>query len=172
MGLLLIRWWLTASPRYTSLVRNLFLAAVPLGFAFWLSAIRQRLVGVGLLAGWLLFFPNAPYVMTDFIHLSSYGHAPLWFDVLLLASFALAALCFGLVSLNLVVGWAALFTACWLGRGAAGLPARWLWGVSGTVWVMEQLGCAVPSRGITVQCGGTVGHARGVYSRGRRHTWL
>ncbi len=105
LGLLLVRWRLTSHLRYTFLVWNLFLAAVPLGFACWLSYVRQRMVGVGLLAGWLLFFPNAPYVFTDFIHLSPYGRAPLWFDVLLLTSFALAALWLGLVSLHLVHEW-------------------------------------------------------------------
>ncbi len=123
LGLLFVRWWLTGHMRYTFLVWNLFLAAVPLGLALGLSCVRQRLIGVGLLAGWLLFFPNAPYVFTDFIHLSPYGRAPLWFDVLLLASFALTALWLGLVSLHLVhewierhvsplAGWAVVLLAC------------------------------------------------------------
>ncbi len=107
LGLLLIRWRLTSHLRYTFLVWNLFLAAVPLGVACWLSYVRQRMVGLGLLGGWLLFFPNAPYVITDFIHLSPYGRAPLWFDVLLLTSFALAALWLGLVSLHFVHEWIA-----------------------------------------------------------------
>ncbi len=123
LGLLFVRWWLTGHMRYTFLVWNLFLAAVPLGVACWLSYVRQRMVGLGLLGGWLLFFPNAPYVFTDFIHLSPYGRAPLWFDVLLLASFALTALWLGLVSLHLVhewierhvsplAGWAVVLLAC------------------------------------------------------------
>lgn len=105
LGLLVVRWRLTNHLRYTFLMWNLFLAAVPLGLAFGLSCVRQRLIGVGLLTGWLLFLPNAPYVFTDFIHLSPYGRAPMWFDVLLLASFALTALWLGLVSLHLVHEW-------------------------------------------------------------------
>ncbi|MCS7079114.1 MAG: DUF1361 domain-containing protein [Chloracidobacterium sp.] len=107
IGLVYLRWRLTDSPQYLFLAWNLLLAAIPLGFALWLSRIRRRSVGLAVLAGWLLFFPNAPYVITDFIHLSPSRHTLLWFDVLLLASFAVVALWLGLVSLHLVHEWVA-----------------------------------------------------------------
>jgi uncharacterized membrane protein len=85
------------------LVWNLVLAWVPLLLAIVLyAAFRRRhtvaeLVGIG--AAWLVFLPNAPYVLTDFIHL---GTAHRVFDSLLIASFAFTSLALGFGSLLLV----------------------------------------------------------------------
>ena len=48
---------------------------------------------------WLVFLPNAPYVLTDFIHL---GAEHRQFDAILLASFAFTSLALGFASLLLV----------------------------------------------------------------------
>jgi len=174
LGLLLVRWRLTSHLGYTFLVWNLFLAAVPLGFAFWLAHVRQRMVGVGLLAGWLLFFPNAPYVFTDFIHLSPYGRAPLWFDVLLLTSFALAALWLGLVSLHLIHEWVEWRFSPLAGWGVVLLscPLAGFGVYLGRVWALEQLGCPAPPRGPAGRCGGAVDHARGRRAGWGGNAWL
>ena len=55
---------------------------------------------LGLL--WLLFFPNAPYMLTDFIHLRGSSTTPLWYDGLMISSFAWTALVLGFVSLYLM----------------------------------------------------------------------
>ena len=55
-----------------------------------------------LLLLWLLFFPNAPYMLTDFIHVGESPSVPLWYDALMLSSFAWTALLLGFASLYLV----------------------------------------------------------------------
>jgi uncharacterized membrane protein len=123
----------THDHRYTFLLWNLFLAWVPLVAASLAFALARRGVGILvalLVAVWLLFFPNAPYVLTDFIHLHGNGPSPLWYDALMLSSFAWTALMLGFVSLYLVhaiiapragaaVGW--LVVVCVLGLASFGV---------------------------------------------------
>jgi uncharacterized membrane protein len=47
----------------------------------------------------LLFFPNAPYIITDIIHLSFRHGVPLWYDAALLFIAALTGLWIGCISL-------------------------------------------------------------------------
>ena len=88
---------------YPYLVWNLTLAWIPLVLAVAArrSYARRRspveLLAVG--AAWLVFLPNAPYVLTDFIHL---GERHRLFDTLLIASFAFTSLALGFASLLLV----------------------------------------------------------------------
>ncbi len=51
---------------------------------------------------WLLFFPNAPYILTDFIHLRPVGSVPLWYDLILVITYALTGVFLGLISLYLM----------------------------------------------------------------------
>ena len=88
---------------YRYLVWNLALAWIPLVLAILLVVAYARrrppaeLVAVGGL--WLLFLPNAPYVLTDFIHL---GPDHRMYDTILVGSFAFTALGLGFASLLLV----------------------------------------------------------------------
>ncbi len=103
LGMVFVRVDYTDSLRYMWLIWNLFLALIPFAISsFMLSHPRTVRPGwiFGLaLALWLLFFPNAPYVITDFIHLRPSG-VPLWYDLLLIMSFAWNGLLFGLISLS------------------------------------------------------------------------
>ena len=104
VALLEIRVRETGSSYYRFLIWNLILAWVPLVIAVVAYARARR--GVGplvwvLLVPWLLFFPNAPYLLTDFIHLDE-GPAPLWYDALMLSAFAWTGLMLGFGSLYLV----------------------------------------------------------------------
>lgn len=105
VGTVVFRMYETQGPRYGFLVWNLFLAWVPLGaaaLAFALARRGARLRVWGLAVVWLLFFPNAPYMLTDFIHLGAEGRYPLWYDGLMLSLFAWTALMLGFVSLYLM----------------------------------------------------------------------
>jgi uncharacterized membrane protein len=91
---------------YSALVWNLGLAWVPYIFAsiaYIVSWSRKYLYLVVPVCAfiWLLFFPNAPYTLTDFQHLNTNpNNAPLWYDVLMLLWFAWTGLLLGLVSLH------------------------------------------------------------------------
>ena len=91
-------------PRY--LVWNLFLAWIPfvLALVIYDRGKRRRIdVGqVALFAAWLLFLPNAPYIMTDLVHLPERPVPPVWFDAVSYLAFAWTGLMLGLVALYLV----------------------------------------------------------------------
>ncbi|HLE15204.1 MAG TPA: DUF1361 domain-containing protein [Anaerolineales bacterium] len=120
---------------YDNLVWNLYLAWLPYVFAltagllnFMLPRSWWLLIVPGIL--WLAFFPNAPYILTDFLHLEDRPSIPLWYDILLLASFAWTG-CFLAVAslrtmqilikeyLGLIASW--LFVAVALALGGLGI---------------------------------------------------
>ena len=135
IGTLAFRIHETHSLHYIFLLWNLVLAWVPLIAASLAFALARRRVGPAagvLLVVWLLFFPNAPYMLTDFVHLtdSADGQSPLWYDALMLSSFAWTALMLGFVSLYLIqaiigrraraaVGW--VVVVCVLGLASIGV---------------------------------------------------
>jgi uncharacterized membrane protein len=109
---------------YGFLIWNLVLAWIPLGLAALAQRIARargvpaRLGLLIVLALWLVFFPNAPYIVTDFLHLTDIrGGAPVWYDAILVAWFAWTGMMLGIVSLRLVQGMAAR---------AGGSAAGWL----------------------------------------------
>ncbi len=87
---------------------NLVLAWIPflLAVALYDAARRGRSRSVLWLLGgaWLLFLPNAPYIVTDFVHVGRVSGVPVWFDAGMIASFAGVGLVLGLGSVLLVQG--------------------------------------------------------------------
>jgi uncharacterized membrane protein len=85
------------------LIWNLLLAWVPYCISLVLERSSRRfnsgILTCLLLVSWLLFFPNAPYILTDFLHLRNRAPIPYWYDLMLLASFAWTGLILGLLSL-------------------------------------------------------------------------
>jgi uncharacterized membrane protein len=117
--LIVIRKYEFGAGQYRYLVWNLALAWIPMLLALLLVAayrLRRSPLELAALGGaWLLFLPNAPYILTDFVHL---GPDHRMYDTLLVGSFALTGLALGFVSLLLVqlvvtraggalLGWAA-----------------------------------------------------------------
>jgi len=93
--------------RYAFLAWNLFLAWLPLLFAqISCDAFRQPSRAKwrfwGFAVAWLLFFPNAPYIFTDIIHLNTRGFGHFWLDLVLVLLCALTGLVLGFVSLFLM----------------------------------------------------------------------
>ena len=84
--MLAIRIIYTDNIRYIFLVWNLFLASIP----YWISIgfnkmiLKHKVVQVSFLLCWLVFFPNALYVVTDLVHLTKTTSVPVWFDAVLL----------------------------------------------------------------------------------------
>jgi uncharacterized membrane protein len=127
------RSWYSRTYHYWFLLWNLALAWVPFVFAaiaYRLAATRRAVRWVFIVAAalvWLAFFPNAPYILTDFLHLGSMGDiVPGWYDVLMLFWFAWTGLLLGVVSLYLmqeivtrglgaVAGWVFVVVAAGLG---------------------------------------------------------
>lgn len=58
----------------------------------------------GLAGLWLLSLPNAPYILTDILHLTRASQAPAWYDLALLLSCAGTGLLVGYLSLIDVEG--------------------------------------------------------------------
>jgi uncharacterized membrane protein len=100
-----LRIHLTGDGYYRFLVWNLILAWVPFALALAAYDRARRRIDAGVAAFgvlWLLFFPNAPYLLTDFIHLRRDAAAPVWYDALMLSAFAWTALLLGFASLYLI----------------------------------------------------------------------
>jgi uncharacterized membrane protein len=105
---------------------NLFLAWLPMLAALTVYNLKKRerrpawLVIALYTFLWLLFFPNAPYMLTDLLHLQPWGAIPMWYDVLMLSAFAWTGIFLGLVSLYLMHT---------LVRQAAGVATGWLFAI-------------------------------------------
>ena len=103
IALLIVRIAESNRLTYLFLTWNLLLALVPLLFSHSLAVLHRRhaskFLQLGAFFGWLIFFPNAPYITTDFVHLVARPHVPLWFDIVLLVSAATTGLCLGYASL-------------------------------------------------------------------------
>ncbi len=120
----LVRYGLTGRFSQGYLLWNLLLAAVPLVVAGYGARFasgtsrkqRSRAVGLAVFTVWLVFYPNAPYLFTDFIHVvrrSGLGAVALpwlsqadlqWYDIVMNAAFAFVGHYIGLVSMYLMHG--------------------------------------------------------------------
>jgi uncharacterized membrane protein len=103
LGLSLLRVNISESRMFLFLNWNLFLAFIPWALSSVLLMYpklqQKKRIVFALMCVWILFFPNAPYILTDLFHLKYVNTMPMWFDLLLILSFAWVGLLFGFLSL-------------------------------------------------------------------------
>ena len=126
IGLVVARVAYSDSGRHLGLIWNLFLAWIPFILSYIAHAISWRRTWLYLVIPfvtilWLLFFPNAPYMLTDLQDLARTAtDAPLWYDVIIVVWCSWTAMLLGVVSLYLMqdivqrtfgrfTGWAFVF---------------------------------------------------------------
>lgn len=99
----LIRVFLTQSLDFSFLLWNIFLAAIPYGLSEIYKAKKIHEKGLFTFSMyillWLFFLPNAPYIITDFIHFKT-DNPMVWFDLFLLFSFANTGLLLAIISIK------------------------------------------------------------------------
>ncbi|MEP6662797.1 MAG: DUF1361 domain-containing protein [Verrucomicrobiota bacterium] len=113
---------------HAGLLWNLFLAWIPMGFALLAWQCRRSRAKVFFCAClWLLFFPNAPYLVTDLVHLRPQTPVPFWFDVILFQSF----ICLGLLLTFVSLGWMQNLVANLFGQRAGWIFIFFVIGLTG-----------------------------------------
>ncbi len=119
-ALVAVRFVLTDRFFYFFLIWNLVLALAPYGISVALFIVSRRrrrpLITIStiiLALLWLVFYPNAPYIFTDFIHIANKTFVRsgtsvlkqetlLWYDLTLCSAFAFLGHAVGLFSIDLV----------------------------------------------------------------------
>jgi uncharacterized membrane protein len=112
------------------LVWNLFLAWIPLLLALRVEALDERGTNRdwrfwATVAAWLLFFPNAPYILTDLTHLKFPIRPRWWTDLIVILLFALIGMVLAFLSLHRMqrlvarrggwpAGWAFVFVVAFI----------------------------------------------------------
>jgi uncharacterized membrane protein len=120
---------LSDTGNYLFLLWNLLLAWLPYllsmcAAALYQQAPRGRVALTAAGVAWLLFFPNAPYIVTDFVHLRHHSGFAWWYDVGMVAIFAWTGCFLGVASLDVMHA---------LVRQAAGRAAGWLFVLASAV---------------------------------------
>ncbi len=91
--MVLIRIVWTGSTAYAFIIWNLILAFLPWTISLtWKKHTNNKTMRWISYFVWLLFLPNAPYLMTDLFHLRFHHEAPMWYDLMLIFSAAFAGL--------------------------------------------------------------------------------
>src|SRR3954471_19702701 len=102
--LVIIRIVATQRLQHIYLIGNLILAWVPLLASIaldrWDGLAVPRWKRFALFGVWFFFFPNAPYILTDLVHLGPWYYGRYWVDLLLILLVALTGLLLGFVSLQ------------------------------------------------------------------------
>jgi len=102
--LLVSRTFLPTERTYLFLIWNFFLAAIPLLISSLMLEMKNHqypVLNIRVLGFfWLMFLPNAPYMLTDYIHLTISRGTMIWLDMLTISWFAVSAFIIAIISLN------------------------------------------------------------------------
>ncbi len=102
ISMIVARMFYTHSLRYIFLPWNIFLAFIPYLLSGYAIQYKNKAgwKQVLIFLSWLLFLPNAIYIVTDLIHLNKETSAPVWYDALLLYSASVLGLMMAFISLQ------------------------------------------------------------------------
>ncbi len=94
----------TDSIHFMFLIWNLFLAGIPWVVSSLLivfpKLIKKLFVLIPAAIIWFIFIPNTFYILTDLFHLNYKNLAPIWYDLMLIFSFAWAGIMLGFTSIK------------------------------------------------------------------------
>ena len=114
--LVLVRLQYSGHFAFFFLIWNLMLAWMPFWFALAARRFQNKLPLFLFWSGlWLLFFPNAPYIITDLIHIYPGQVVPVWYDAMMIFTFAATGLFLGIVSLAMMHAVVTRKTSRWFG---------------------------------------------------------
>lgn len=102
MACQMLRMCGTLSTTFLYLSWNLLLAWIPMFFALKFHQSNGSYLTKLYFLCWLIFFPNAPYIITDLLHLKPRNDFPFWFDSILFYSYALTGVMLGITSALIV----------------------------------------------------------------------
>lgn len=108
IGLVFARVAYSDSGRHLGLIWNLFLAWIPFILAYFAYLVSWRRATLYFVIPfiaflWLIFFPNAPYMLTDLQDLARRASdAPLWYDVIIVVWTSWTGMLLGVISLYLM----------------------------------------------------------------------
>ncbi|MFP3834920.1 DUF1361 domain-containing protein [Chryseobacterium sp. SIMBA_028] len=101
-SLSIFRYYISDTKVFFFLNWNLFLAWIPLLLSSLVLAfnIKGKLSLALIIIVWVLFFPNSPYILTDLFHLKARNTIPIWYDLMVILSYAWTGLICGFISLG------------------------------------------------------------------------
>jgi uncharacterized membrane protein len=102
----IVRHIITGRRTYYFLNWNLLLAGIPLFISLIISSgfVRKKpkILTAALFIIWLVFFPNAPYIITDLYYLNKHSARMFWYDLITILVFAWTGLWAGFLSMDII----------------------------------------------------------------------
>jgi len=160
-----------ARPYYWLVLPNLVLAWIPLLLALLLRRLQRPVAQIAVGAAWLLFLPNAPYILTDFVHLTWVpALITVHYDIAMIGAVAVLALYLGFLAMALVqdlvagrfggrvgwlfacAGWGLVSLGVYLGR----IPRFNSWDIVRVPWRIVEAALFIPRGEIPMVVGFTL----------------